>query len=243
MFRSLIDPYELKARVLPALIQTTPLLPLFVGVPILTANVTGSGTIAALLFLAFTVLLSSAVRPMGKRLEKRMIATWGGLPTTIMLRHRDSTLNPETKKRYHAALENLLPGTDWPTAEVEQTHSQAADVVYESATDLLRRRTSEREKHHLVFAELGSYGFARNLRGSHPIGLTLAGLLLIAEVVVIAGNGLLTQVTSPLVWHITAIWALLFGVVMVARFGNRFVREAGDNYARALLATLDDANF
>lgn len=242
MFRSLIDPYELKARVLPALIQISPLVPLFVGVPVLDADITGSGTLSGLLFLAFTVLSSSAVRPMGKRLENRLIDNWGGLPTTIMLRHSDSSINPETKKRYHAALQTLLPESDWPTTETEQLNPVAADAVYESAIDAVRERTRDREKYRLVFAELGNYGFARNLRGSRPIGLVLAVLLLICEMSVIADNGWLTQFADTLVWHISALYALVFGVVMLTFFGNRFVREAGDNYARALLATLDQAD-
>ena len=242
MFSSLIDPYELKARVLPALIQISPLLPLFVGAPIVNADLTGSGALATLLFLAFTVVLASAVRPMGKRLENRLIDHWGGLPTTIMLRHSDSSTNPETKKRYHAALEILLPEFDWPTMETERSNPEAADALYESAIDALRERTRDREMYRLVFAELGNYGFARNLRGSRCIGLALAAFLIAFDVAVIAGNGWLTQLASPIVWHIGAVCSLFFALVMLTFFNDRFVREAGNNYARALLATLDNAN-
>jgi len=242
MFSSLIDPYELKARVLPALIQISPLLPLFVSVPILNADLIGAGTLAALLFLAFTVLLSSAVRPLGKRLENRLIDGWGGLPTTIMLRHSDTSINLETKKRYHVALEILLPNSEWPTVETERANPEMADAVYESAIDALRERTRDCEKYPLVFAELGSYGFARNLRGGRRIGLVLATLLLILDVAVIAGNEWLTQLASPLLWHFSVLCALVFVIVLQSFFGDRFVREAGDNYARALLATLDSAN-
>ncbi|MYF28111.1 MAG: hypothetical protein F4169_04485 [Gammaproteobacteria bacterium] len=242
MFSSLIDPYELKARVLPALIHISPLLPLFIGVPILNADVTGSGTLATLLFLAFTVLLSNAVRPLGKRLENRLIDDWGGLPTTILLRYSDTSINLETKKRYHVALEVLLAKSEWPTVETERANPKMADAVYESAIDALRERTRDRDKYRLVFAELANYGFARNLRGGRPIGLILAALLLILDVTVIAGNEWLTQLASPLLWHFGTLCALVFVVVLLTFFGNRFVREAGDNYARALLATLDSAN-
>lgn len=60
--------------------------------------------------------LASVARGRGKQLEEMLVAKWGGMPTTIALRHRDKFLDGVSKQRYHTAITAKL-GIDMPRTE------------------------------------------------------------------------------------------------------------------------------
>lgn len=172
---SRLDLYAFKARFRPALLVfLAPVLGLiawfperFVGWTLL------GGTIGT---FGLSVLLSEFARDLGKRKEPRLFALWGGPPTTRFLRHRDKTLNPQAKVRYHGALGDLIPTFATPTPQDEEADPAAADQVYEAWTDYLREATRDRHKFPLVFGELASYGFRRNLWAMKPSGTILCAI-------------------------------------------------------------------
>lgn len=97
LFDLLTDPYDRQARATPALMVVLPLLlPLVAHYglkhPALTA------VLAVLSSCGAVYTLSSIARGRGKTLETKLIAKWGGLPTTIALRHRDTHLDSVTKR-------------------------------------------------------------------------------------------------------------------------------------------------
>ena len=135
------DPYERKARVTPALLVALPVLVPLVCVygpkhPILMAVV---GLLAA---CGVIYALASIARGQGKKLEERLVQEWGGLPSTIALRHRDGFLDSVTKKRYHDDIVNKL-GIPLPTPEEETSDPAKADNIYMGAARRLRELTRD----------------------------------------------------------------------------------------------------
>lgn len=113
--------------------------------------------------------LGSIARGLGKRLEARLVLQWGGMPTTLILRHRDSFLDSVSKARYHKHIEEKL-NMNLPSAAEELADPAAADDAYIGATRLLREVTRGKN-HTLLLKENIAYGFHRNMRAVRPIGI------------------------------------------------------------------------
>jgi hypothetical protein len=60
-----------------------------------------------------------------EKVEEILVAKWGGMPTTIALRHRDKFLDSVSKQRYHTAITAKL-GIAMPTAEEESASPDKA---------------------------------------------------------------------------------------------------------------------
>ena len=174
------DSYQRQARVFPALLVILPLLVPLVCVfgpknPILTGLVGLVGGCGVI------YLMASIARGRGKKLEDRLIAVWGGMPTTIALRHRDSSIDSVSKERYHQLITSKL-GIKMPSASDEQHDPERCDEIYVGATRKLRERT--RNTKGLLLKENIAYGFHRNLLAMKPVGIAfcllgiLCGLLL-----------------------------------------------------------------
>jgi hypothetical protein len=166
------DPYERKARVTPGLLVVLPLLVPLLCVygprhPVLTSLVALLGGCGAIYGLA------SVARGRGKQLEEALVDEWGGMPTTIALRHSDSFLDSVSKQRYHAAIAAKL-GIAMPTAEEEAADPAKADDTYVGATKRLRELT--RSNKSLLLKENIDYGFHRNMLAMKPIGMIVSAL-------------------------------------------------------------------
>ena len=167
------DKYVWQARVWPGFLTFLPLVMAFfawdpkiedAAKPYVSAAV-GAGIIA---------LLASVARSAGKKAETCLVKKWGALPTTVLLRHSDPTLDQGTKRRYHTAMTKLVPTIKAPSQDQEATDPGAADGVYQAWTRHLIARTREKTKFNLVFAENMEYGFRRNLFGLRPLGIAVS---------------------------------------------------------------------
>jgi len=169
---NILDRYNLKARVAPALLAMFPALAL--GFVFLHPNFTMTRGLAVIfLSCGGALLLAQVGRDLGKRKEPQLFAEWGGAPTTHLLRHRDAA-NPILVETYHRQLRQLFPALELPTAEEEIQDPGQADLIYDTAVRRLREKTRDRSRFPLVFEENCNYGFRRNLWGMRPIGLGLA---------------------------------------------------------------------
>jgi len=241
LLEAISDPYERKARVVPGLIVTLPILvPLVCAYgaknPMLTAVgalLGGSGAIYA---------LANVARGLGKRLEERLIDTWGAMPTTIVLRHRDSFLDSMTKARYHDAIRRKL-GIQMPTPDEEVANPAKADDAYLAATRRLRELT--RGNKGLLFTENIAYGFHRNMLAMKPIGIltsvcgVLSGMLMagvismrkpFVNLINLHGIGLSAGLTLLVSFVLVATWLFYFN--------ERAVRRIGFSYAERLFECL-----
>lgn len=235
------DPYERKARATPALLTILPVVvPLVCQFgsknPILTAIVGLFGTCGAIYAGA------SIARGRGKLLETELVKEWGGLPTTIILRHRDSHYDAETKRRYHLDCLQRL-GMRMPTAEEEAADPTAADQIYAGVTRKLREAT--RADKGLLFKDNIAYGFHRNMLGLKPIGI-LASIVGMIYGLILAGAIALDPPSINV--HSLASPGLRGGLSFLVGFGmlltwlwyfnRRQVRVIGTAYAERLFEKL-----
>ncbi|KWC13787.1 hypothetical protein [Burkholderia ubonensis] len=174
LYDNFIDAYDRAARLYPALICLLPVAAVAAGV-YGTALSLNSALVTLVTAFGGLFLLMSLSRDLGKRLEPALFTSWGGKPTTQVLRHRDTTLDPVTKRRFHSFLEGHLE-IAFPTADAEAADPLAADGVYQSGTQWLLGKTRDRTKFPFVFKENVNYGFRRNCLGLKPIGILIAVL-------------------------------------------------------------------
>jgi hypothetical protein len=129
-------------------------------------------------FCGLFLLLAQVGRDRGKVLEDGLFAGWGGKPTTVLLRHRESPFDAATLARLHGGLASVT-GVSAPSKRKEAANPAEADEVYEAYVRHLRDATRDKQQYPLVFDENASYGFRRNAWGLRPfaIGLAVAGLL------------------------------------------------------------------
>jgi hypothetical protein len=168
---ALFDPYTFRARLQPALIA---LLPLGIagyawsgGKPSWVSALWGLFGMAG-----GTFLLTVLTRRLGRSLEPGLWRSWGGAPTTQLLRHRGDA-NPLMRARWHDALAKLT-GAPLPSAPDEQANPQAADFTYEAAAKVAIGKTRNVRTFGLLFKEDIAYGFCRNLYALRPYGIFFA---------------------------------------------------------------------
>jgi hypothetical protein len=152
--------------------------------------------------------------------------------------HRDTNLDPLTKKRYHNFLIAHVPELTLPTAEEERKAPDHADNCYKSGTKWLLERTRDKKQFPLVFEENINYGFARNSLAVRPYALAVI-------VVCVAAILLSIRMHPETVWYTDSGSVVSLGVALGA-FGlwillvsENWVKDAAGAYTRALLATCD----
>ncbi|SDH71139.1 hypothetical protein [Propionivibrio dicarboxylicus] len=235
------DPYERKARVFPGLLVVLPLL-----VPLLWIFGPKNPVMTTLLGLVVSCgavhALASIARGMGKRLEEKLVERWGGMPTTLILRHRDSFLDSLSKSRYHKDI-RLKLGIILPTAEEELANPVAADDAYIGATRLLREMTRGKN-HALLLKENIAYGFHRNMLAVRPIGVLscfisfLVGLVLSGALQL---NPLAVDMTKLATPDLAGGMTLAVATTLLLSwiyFNDRSVKLMGYVYAERLFESL-----
>lgn len=237
----LLDPYDIRARLFPGLLVLLPAI-LFLALIYGTKNPFVVGLSTVLMTCGGPYLLSSFVRTWGQRAQERLYRQWGAQPSTILMRHRDSTLPGPTKRRYRELVASRL-GIEMPGQEDEQHDPDAADLAYAAAADALRPLTSDRKEFPFVFKELVAYGFNRNAYGSRWVGLGVA--LATMMVTLIQSSALRLQ--QPAVdlgaldnAHIAVLAAaFVMTLLWCTHFTGSTVKLAGIGYAKRLWEALD----
>jgi len=236
------DPYERKARAFPGLLV---ILPLLISMCCMFGPARPLPT--ALLALVVTAggvfALAALARVAGKRLEEKLVVKWGGMPTTLALRHRDSRFNTYTKQGYHQRLAQLT-GIELPTAEEEARNPADADARYETAVARLRNMTRGPQFPHLRRENI-AYGFYRNALAlkPHGLGAALVGFALGAQ----SANAFALQrpyVRFENLFHpgplaaIALVTAAVMAVVWLS-FTKANLRRIGFAYAERLFECID----
>ena len=234
----LMDAYNLRARLSPALLTLLPVLfGLLAWVPnikSLSEPVTGVAISAGVLFI-----LISIARDAGKKAEFQLVQKWGGLPSVLMLRHNDIAIDRVTKERYHAKLQRAVENVQIPTPQQEIHDHAAADEQYRSCGNFLLRLTRDDKKFPLVKEENMNYGFRRNLYGLRYYGIasSLGGIALSGFKLYRDFNGV--TVANPLTLFSLGACILAF-VVWLFVVNENFVRLGAEAYALRLLEAIED---
>jgi len=245
---NLTDSYSRVARFYPAVLA---FFPVVWTVPALLPNILSFDVphvvgITAVLSAGVALLMNMA-RSLGKSTEKRLLSSWGGWPSTIMLRHRDGALDSGTKGRYHAKLQALYKNMALPSAAEEAQAETAADAQYRAATTRLIEARRD-AKHKMLHKENAQYGFRRNLLGLKPVALTVVLLASGATGTVIAVGlpsppatlaNLLSDAGVRWQLYVSLLLDVSYTLLFVLLVRPHFVRQAGDEYALALFRTLD----
>jgi len=165
--------YDRKARLYPALLLIAPVIATTTALLSIKLS-TLQSLVAVLVGCGGAFLLTQLARDAGKRKEKALFDSWGGLPSVAIFRHRDSRLDAITKARYHKKLNSLVSEAKAPTVEQEESDPIAADTVYSAWSNFLRVNTRDTKMFPLLFQENVSYGYRRNVKGLRPIGIVIA---------------------------------------------------------------------
>lgn len=176
------------------------------------------------------------IAEIGRQRQPALWGSWGGPPTTRLLRYSDPRIDPITKSRIHAKLRVLCPEAAIPLDGAEESSDPAgADGAYLAAAEVARVYAREdRATHPNVFRANFRYGFRRNAWAARPFGI--AGSLV----------GLLASVAS-LIWSTgspaygltaAALSLLIFGMFAVI-VTETWVKHAADVYAHRLLEATD----
>lgn len=235
------DPYERKARVTPSLLVVLPIL-----IPLVFHFGVKNATLTAVLSLiggcGVIYAGASISRGRGKKIEEKLVRQWGGMPSTIVLRHRDTFFDSVTKRRYHADCVSKL-GIKMPTTEEEIADPAVADDIYLGVGRRLRELTREDKK--LLLKENIAYGFHRNMLAMKDMGVlfSISGLiygLVLAQFVTLNPAGLNPSVllNPGLPAAITLLFSILMLVAWLAYFTADQVRRMGFVYAERLYERL-----
>jgi hypothetical protein len=231
-----VDTYSIKARLQPEFLV---LLPVILAITAwLPAQLALWKTISSFaVYCGLWVLLAEMGRDLGRKKQPRLWQEWGGAPTTRLLRHRDTTLDPITLDRYHAFLGNAI-NRRFPSRTEEAADSNVADPLYESATKYLLEATRDESKFPLVLKENISYGFRRNLWGMKPAALALC-VLGIALCLIPVGQAVWRSAPVPPLAISMAVATVSLLVLWALRITPAWIKTAADAYAIRLLASCD----
>ncbi len=224
----MLDAYARRARLAPAALAAAP--PLVLAGGALTA-IEDQGSAISFVLATLAVVLCGLVRGLGRRIEPALWKSWGGAPTTQLLRWRGPS-DHATLVRRHALLAELI-GEPLPTAEEEREDPGGADERYVMATTVLRERTRSPESFPLVATENAEYGFRRNCLGLRPFSIGIAIFTFFVSVILIAAVSASGRFIVPAVVSCVA----LLGLLTVVR--PSWVRSAADLYAARLMEALE----
>lgn len=233
--RSNRDEYSRKARYVPGMLMLAP-----IGVVVAAAGWQDSRIVTALVGVAVTiglpVVLESFVRLHGVDFEVTKLEGSDGLWTTTQMLWPDGddaekARNAENRRVIERVVDRTLP------ADVSQSAAERAKVVAEldAAAADIRAMTRDASSYPMLKAENAEYGMWRNLRGVRTYGRLVAGLALIAAVVLIALSlaDRVTSSTAELVVGLLAVAALAAFWWVIPT--EQRIRQAAGRYALALL--------
>jgi hypothetical protein len=173
MIEKVLDEYEIKARMAPALILILPLVvAILYAAPVLSSwPVFAAGGVFCLVLVYG---LSYFVRWQGVSIEPKLWASWGGPPSTRFLRHSDLTFSEQTKSRIRAEAEKLF-SVRLLSADAERREPSRADRLIEDVFRDVRQYVRKHDSDGLWSKHNAEYGFTRNLLACRLLWL-IAGI-------------------------------------------------------------------
>lgn len=238
MLSDYFDEYSLNARVRPSLLALLPpTLSIYVVFPQLYELAVG--LVSLLLLFGLITALAHFVRYMGIIAERKLYKTWGGKPTTYLLRQGDNGIDKVTKRRYYDFFKSNINGWALPDIELENSNPAEADAFYESAVKWLLEKTRDKREYRLLFKENISYGFRRNCFGIkwYAVLLSISSITFLAIDILLPE--LLTTQTN-LVFSMAAIFVSCILVLWWLLLVNpNWVKDSAENYAIRLLSSCE----
>lgn len=237
--REAFDDFVIAARIKPAITVGIPLILMAFLNGIVNYKWIEAG-LGLLLSLAVVSFAACIVRELGKTYEGKFYKTLGGMPTTIILRFSDDTIDSITKVKYHKWLNEKIPDLQLPISENEENLDSQSDSKYESAANYLRIcANSCRKQFPRVYQELKKYNYWRNLYGCKYYALILYGTLAIRELLIIGKFDIMDIFRNPVpdytMFLILVVWCILFCWIV----SKKTVKRNAFDYAKTLLETVN----
>ena len=225
----------MQARHAPIVFAILPVLLVAIAlVPGLGQAKIAAGTIAFVVIAALPFVATRIARSAGRARQDALFKSWGGIPTTAMLRYRDSRVNPHTKGIYRERLRRLGAAFPIPDEEAERRDPAAADALIAAAMDEVRRCAKEKGVK-TVHRENINYGAARNAYGLKPFGLAAC---VVAAVVLAVAVALRGSAPTPLDLIIAMAIVVIAGIWLFACTANG-VQQHAEAYALALFEAIE----
>jgi hypothetical protein len=227
-----LDAYDRGARLAPAYLVFSSAVVFVVALSLGTSALWSK--IGGILVACGAPLLAAQWgRSGGRRKQAALFASWGGSPTTALLRFRTGGSEEMVSHRHEIVAR--ATGIELPDRRKEEADPAKADEVYDQAIAALRELTRDEKEFPLVLKENIAYGFRRNLWGRKGYGIAVSVVVLIASAAVLAAAALRYEVAK---WE-GAAFAAAFAVVGLAVWltiiTSAWVREAADAYATRLI--------
>jgi len=241
MLSDYFDEYSLNARVRPALLAILPpTLAIYVTFPQLYEFTVG--LVGLLLLFGLLTAMAHFVRYRGKVAENKLYESWGGKPTTYLLRQCNNLIDKVTKQRYYDFFENNINGWSLPDRKLEDSNLPEADAFYESAVKWLLEKTRDKKKFSLLFKESISYGFRRNCFGIkwHGLFLAVSSVIFLAVDVFLPG---IFKAKSNLIFSLTTmIFSCTLSSWWFFLVSPNWVKGSAESYAIRLLSSCEEIN-
>jgi hypothetical protein len=236
-FLKVFDAYSLRARLFPAIIAAAPALAAL-ALLISWKSFGLSNLIATVAILVLLFAIADFARARGRAIEQKLYAKKGGMPSIVMFRRSDSTIDDGAKERYRTLLADKLQVTA-PAATVEHADPAAADSFYDQCCVWLRQHTRDTKRFPLVFNENVTYGFRRNLFGVKwlAVGLNLVVVAICLGILWRQGWGWDTAFGAR-VGVVLVIAAMHLAYVLLA-VRESAVWDASRAYARELILSCE----
>ncbi len=232
--KDLFDRYVWIARILPGVfVMAPPVIALLFAAPSFEAvfskmqqwvPVTSAWLLAVGLIARFG----------GRRIEPSLWRSWGGPPTTRMLRWSDSVHTDQWKQRMHCQIQRLT-GMRLLGPEEEKDHPEEADRLINDVCGLLRTQTRDLPSSSLLKKANIEYGLTRNLLGNRWIFMVTSVVAVIISVIDWYSRRSGTALSGLLI----SIGFLLAAQILGFQVLPQLVRQIADRYAEELWSVVD----
>ena len=227
---TLLDRYERKARLLPALLSCWVCVP---GVVSLSSTILGwipslpvGGVFAAMGAVGLAYCASVA----GRLYECKLWPRWpDDFPTHRWLHPDDNSCSQQQKQLWYAAVKQLV-GLDIAQAAT-QGDKENIDWVITDAVRELRHQFRLTKVSGLLATHNEDYGFARNLAGLSLFWFPASCISILVAWAVYFATG------DGLIWGIVASFVLLLALSLLCILPG-YVRQRAERYADSFFGTL-----
>lgn len=231
------DAYSIRARLFPAIIAAAPALAAL-ALLISWKNLGISNIIASIGALVLLFAIADFSRTRGRLIEARLYEESGGMPSVIMFRRNDDSIDSGSKERYRYFLAEKLQVSP-PSAEDEINNQGAADSFYAQCGVWLRQNTRDTKQFPILFGENITYGFRRNLLGVKAFALWVNAIVVVISIFILWR--LSWSISTPLGNNIAMVFivAIAHAIYMTFAVSKKAVWDASRAYGRELIISCE----
>lgn len=226
-FLKFISPYELRARTLPGMLMTAPIMALIAALLPMAHSWQGL-TAAVISWIGVSYPIGQWMRDVAQPRQAALLNAWGGAPTTQILRWSDTTLTAQEKMIARNQMLRLGEFS-WPNADQENENPAEADAQYHAIVGaILSAARGNSDRYERMDRASAHFGFQRNC-----YYLRLPGASIAAMALIFIGACLVIPALPLNPAYLIAAEGLCFAVLMFWTFGvsTDRLRTSADAFA------------